>query len=218
MIHRSKLLRMIDEGEHQQQDFKFAISDSKKIARSLVAFANTDGGRLLIGVKDNGAVAGVRSEEEFYMIEAAAQMYCKPAINYGVNQHYYQGKTVLEIVVEASDFKLHKAPNKDGDYKVYTRVNDQNLLANSVYIRAMQQRLKPNNVLRVSKPVELLLHYFENNNEITFSAYMRLARISRKITLQILAQLVSLEILTIHFYETGVKYRYNEENAQGLSA
>ncbi|MGE5393191.1 MAG: helix-turn-helix domain-containing protein, partial [Candidatus Saccharibacteria bacterium] len=37
------LLKLIQQGEHQQQDFKYCISDSKKIARSLVAFANTDG-------------------------------------------------------------------------------------------------------------------------------------------------------------------------------
>ena len=45
---------LIEQGEHQQLDFKFEVSDSKKIARTLSAFANTDGGRLLIGVKDNG--------------------------------------------------------------------------------------------------------------------------------------------------------------------
>jgi predicted HTH transcriptional regulator len=50
---------LIKQGEHQQLDFKFEITDSKKIARSLVAFANTDGGKLLIGVKDNGAIAGM---------------------------------------------------------------------------------------------------------------------------------------------------------------
>ncbi|WP_302323539.1 helix-turn-helix domain-containing protein, partial [Bacteroides caecimuris] len=43
---------LIAEGEHQQQDFKFEISDARKIAKTLSAFANTDGGRLLIGVKD----------------------------------------------------------------------------------------------------------------------------------------------------------------------
>ena len=64
---------LIAEGEHQQQDFKFEISDARKIAKTLSAFANTNGGRLLIGVKDNGKIAGVRSEEEKYMIEAAAQ-------------------------------------------------------------------------------------------------------------------------------------------------
>ena len=41
----ARLYKMIREGEHQGQDFKFCINDSKKIARSLVAFANTDGGR-----------------------------------------------------------------------------------------------------------------------------------------------------------------------------
>lgn len=64
----------IAEGEHQQQDFKFEISDARKIAKSLSAFSNTDGGRLLVGVKDNGKIAGVRSEEEIYMIEAAAKL------------------------------------------------------------------------------------------------------------------------------------------------
>ena len=69
------LHRLIAQGEHQQQDFKYEISDARKIARTLSAFANTDGGRLLIGVKDNGKIAGVRSDEEIYMVEAAASRY-----------------------------------------------------------------------------------------------------------------------------------------------
>ena len=72
--------QLISEGEHIQQDFKFAISDARKIAQSISAFANTQGGRLLIGVKDNEKIAGVRSEEEIYMIEAAARMYCRPQV------------------------------------------------------------------------------------------------------------------------------------------
>ena len=57
------LEKLISEGEHVHQDFKFAISDARKIAKSLSAFANTEGGRLLVGVKDNGKIAGVRSEK-----------------------------------------------------------------------------------------------------------------------------------------------------------
>ena len=68
----SKLIKMIAEGEHQRQDFKYCINDSRKIARSMVAFSNADGGRLLLGVRDNGSVAGVKSDEEYYMAEAAA--------------------------------------------------------------------------------------------------------------------------------------------------
>ena len=65
----SHVLRMIAEGEHQQQDFKTRIDDSRKIARTLVAFANADGGRLLVGVKDNGTVSGVRVDEELHMVK-----------------------------------------------------------------------------------------------------------------------------------------------------
>ena len=75
MTHSDYIHRLISEGEHVHQDFKFEISDARKIAKSISAFANTEGGRLLVGVKDNGKIAGVRSEEEIYMIEAAAQRY-----------------------------------------------------------------------------------------------------------------------------------------------
>lgn len=217
-MQRSNLLRMIEEGEHQTQDFKFAITDSKKIARSLAAFANTDGGRLLIGVKDNGAVAGVRSDEEFYMIEAASQMYCKPEIPFAVRQHLHNGKTVLEILVEASTYKLHKAPNKEGDYKVYARVNDENMLVNNVYIRAMKQKMRAENVLRITKPVEVLLQYLEVNDEITFGHFARIARINRNVTTHILAQLISLDILSIHFSEKGARYRSTHKGRSALIA
>ena len=73
------LQRVIAEGEHERQDFKYAISDAMKIARSLSAFANHSGGSLLIGVKDNGAIAGVRNEEDIYVVEQAAELYCRPA-------------------------------------------------------------------------------------------------------------------------------------------
>ena len=62
------LQSLIREGEHQQQDFKYRVSDAQKLAKSVSAFANTDGGRLLIGVRDDGNMSGVRSEEEIYMM------------------------------------------------------------------------------------------------------------------------------------------------------
>lgn len=65
------LLQLIREGEHQQQDFKYRVADACKLAKSVSAFANTDGGRLLIGVRDDGNLSGVRSEEEIYMMHQA---------------------------------------------------------------------------------------------------------------------------------------------------
>jgi len=55
---------MIREGEHVSQDFKYFLSDTRKIARTLAAFANSKGGRLLVGVKDNGNIVGLKHQEE----------------------------------------------------------------------------------------------------------------------------------------------------------
>ena len=127
--------KLIEEGEHQMLDFKFEISDCKKIARSLVAFANTDGGRLLIGVKDNGSISGVRSEEEKHMIQTASEMYCIPNVNFQAKEWNINGKTVLEIIVPKSKYHKHKAPDHNNIYKVYIRVKDQNILADGILLK-----------------------------------------------------------------------------------
>ena len=93
------LQQLISQGEGLNLDFKFAISDSRKIARSIVAFANAKGGKLLIGVKDNGVVAGIRSDEEIYMIDTALLMFCKPHIETKQKVLNYLGKEVLEVKV-----------------------------------------------------------------------------------------------------------------------
>lgn len=115
------LQQLIAEGEHQQQDFKFEISDARKIARSLSAFSNTDGGRLLIGVKDNGRIAGVRSEEEIYMIEAAAKLYCRPNVEIGVQTYEVDGKTVLVAEIPKAEQKPVQVQDETGKYLAYVR-------------------------------------------------------------------------------------------------
>ena len=71
-----ELERMISKGEGVQLDFKQAITSQRKIARTLAAFANNRGGKLLIGVKDNGTLIGCDIEEEMYMIHEAAEHFC----------------------------------------------------------------------------------------------------------------------------------------------
>ncbi len=89
-------------GENQQLDFKFEISDAKKIARTFSAFANTRGGKLLIGVKDNGKISGIRSDEEAYMAESAAHLFCKPAVPFQLKRWVVEGRCILEVEIPAS--------------------------------------------------------------------------------------------------------------------
>ena len=125
---------LIAEGEHVRQDFKFEVSDSRKIARSLSAFANTDGGRLLIGVKDNGRIAGVRSEEEMYMVEAAAQVYCTPEVEVEMRVYRPEGRSVLIASVEPAPRKPVMVKEEGGRKLAYVRIADENILASPVHI------------------------------------------------------------------------------------
>ena len=73
--------KLISEGEGVSLDFKKTITSCEKIARTMVSFANNKGGRLLIGVYDDGTIKGVKSEdEERYMITKAAHFFARPAL------------------------------------------------------------------------------------------------------------------------------------------
>ena len=135
--------QLVSEGEHCHQDFKFEISDARKIARSLSAFANTEGGRLLIGVKDNGKIAGVRSDEEIYMIEAAATMYCKPKVELETQTYKVEGKTVLEIRINETVSKPVYALDETNKPWAYIRIKDENILATPVHLKMWQHSKKP---------------------------------------------------------------------------
>jgi predicted HTH transcriptional regulator len=56
--------KLIFEGEGVTLDFKKTITSCEKIARTMVSFANNKGGKLLIGVADDGIIKGVKSEDE----------------------------------------------------------------------------------------------------------------------------------------------------------
>ena len=172
---------LIEEGEHQQLDFKFEISDSRRIARSLAAFANTDGGRLLVGVKDNGAIAGVRSDEEIHMIQAAAEMYCRPEVHYTTEEWEINGKTVLEVIIPRDEKMKHRAPDNQGNYKVFVRVKDENLVADPILLKVWK-RQKNAKFTKVSftEPEMQLLHYLSEHSSITMEEFLELTPIINK--------------------------------------
>jgi predicted HTH transcriptional regulator len=200
MEHSHHIQNLIAQGEHQQLDFKFEISDARRIARTLVAFANTDGGRLLIGVKDNGAIAGMRSDEEFYMVEAAAKMYCRPQVEFDLKEWTVNGKKVLEIIIKKSAQKPHFAAHKDGKWLVYIRVKDQNLLANRVLLKVWEKGKQPTGVfLKFTSTEKLLLDYLESNSFITLPKFQRMAGISRTKAENILVKFILLKTIRITF-------------------
>ena len=208
----SKLLKLIAEGEHQMQDFKFCVSDSRKIAKSLVAFANTDGGRLLLGVKDNGKIAGVSSDEEFYMIEAAANMYAEPKIPFTTYQWNVNGKTVLEINVDASPNKPHFAKDDSGKWIAYIRKRDENIVVNRIQVEVWKKQKSPKGIyISYSDDEKFLVDYLNSHGSITLSKFMRTAPISRNKAIDILSNFILLDILVMEAGKDITYFKLNED-------
>lgn len=199
---------IIKQGEHQQLDFKHSITDSKKIARSLAAFANTDGGKLLVGVRDNGSIAGIRSDEEFYMVQAAADLYCIPEVTFKTKVWEIQDKTILEITIpKRTAAKLVTAPDKNGIPKVFIRVNDENFIVNNIYLRAWNHKKFGKGVLiRYDEPERILFEYLAENRNITFSKFKKLTNLNKYKAERILINLIVLDVIRINFSENQITY------------
>ena len=156
------LKSLIAQGEHQELDFKFEISDARKIARTLSAFSNTSGGRLLVGVKDNGRIRGIRSDEEYYMVESAASLYCKPEVQFETRNHSIEGKSVLEIYIPPVDHKPVYALDEEKRWMAYIRVADENILANIIQLRVWKDERKTRGrLLEFTRKEQILLETLE---------------------------------------------------------
>lgn len=187
---------LISQGEGLTLDFKYSITDSRKIARSLVAFANTQGGTLLIGVKDNGNITGVNTDEEYYMVEAASQLYCKPVVPFEVVKWDINGKTVLEVKVKPSKCKPHKAPDKSGIYKAYIRVNDNNVLASPIQLKIWKAEKSRSPInLFFGLAENALIDYLKSHKTITIDHFSRLGFISKSEAERILVNLSALGLI-----------------------
>ncbi len=172
------------------------------------AFANTDGGTLLIGVKDNGKIAGVRSDEEIYMAEAAAQMYCQPAMDLKIIQWTEEKKTVLEIIIPKLTGEICYAQDYDGKWIAYVRVDDKNFQASPVHLRVWKRKLKayPTHITYTEKEKKLLDH-LTANADITLKGFCTLAEIKKNMAETILVNLIMLDIIEIFYTEQAVLYR-----------
>jgi predicted HTH transcriptional regulator len=206
------LRKLIDAGENQQLDFKYCVSDSRKIARSLAAFANTDGGRLLIGVRDNGSIAGIRSDEELYMVDTAVHLYCSPEVPFTTRQHNCGGKTVLEVEVAKGPERPYRVKDENGKWLAYFRHNDQNLVAGRVLLQVWRKEQKPRGVMvRFGKAENILMEYLSQKGPVTVSMFRKIASIPAHRAEAILANLILLKVLVMNASEKGVTYGLNPE-------
>lgn len=188
--------RLIEEGEHLHQDFKFAISDARKIARSISAFANNDGGSLLIGVKDNGVIAGIRTEEDIYVVEQAAQMYCRPEQHIEFTAYKTEGgNVVVKADVKKAELRPVKAIDDNGKWKAYYRVKDENIMASSLMVKAWnEEQTYDGAILTISDAEKSLLDLLEEG-PMSVADLTKRVHISRHNAEQLIINLYLMDVV-----------------------
>lgn len=199
------LSRLIAEGEHEHQDFKYTISDARKIARSISAFANNSGGHLLIGVKDNGTIAGVRNEEDIYVVEAAASLYCRPAQQLQFSAYTAEGGAiVIKAEIPKSPTRPVQAMEPDGSWRSYYRVKDENIVASPLMVKAWKlSESEQGLTMSLSTIEQTVLNHLRQSGSSTVERIMIEASISRRTADNIVVRLASLGVITFLHTKNG---------------
>jgi len=200
--------KLIFEGEGVTLDFKKTITSCEKIARTMVSFANNKGGRLLIGVADDGTIKGVKSEdEERYMITKAAHLFSRPALEPVFEEIYVDDKLVLVVDTPESTLKPHYALAEDGKWWVYVRVKDKSVLASKIVVDVLKRSADNAGVLiEYSLKEKSLLEYLEKMNRITVKEYCELIKVGRRAAQRILVNMVLSGVIKIHTTEKDEYY------------
>lgn len=211
-----KISELIKQSESERLDFKQNAGNLAKIARSLCAFANTQGGILAIGISDGREVIGIDPEEQKYLFEQAAGKYCQPAIDVHFEVledeaefEWLEPKQVLLAHIAEAKYKPIYYLGKSGEKVVYVRVGDKSLPASASLIKRMERGLPLHQVAdaeQLNKHERRLFQYLENNERITASAFAQMVNISKQRAGKILVQLMQEGLLREHTIEKTTFY------------
>jgi predicted HTH transcriptional regulator len=201
----NELYRLVRRGEGDTLEFKRKAAHPEKIVREVVAFANTKGGDLLIGVDDNGKIPGVKyAEEEIYVLNKAMSALCKPRVKFDINiipLDEDESRAVVHYQIHESKKKPHYAlPDETAAWgKAYVRLADRSIQASKEVRNVIKFSQRKNaRVLEISEKEKLLLKYLGEKDSITVSQFQELAELNRYNASKILVNLVVSNVLMIH--------------------
>jgi len=204
--HINELLR---QGEGLNLDFKQTLSSMSKIACTIVAFANTNGGTLLIGVSDDKRIVGIREEEEIYMLENAASAFCQPEVPMTLIVHEIQGKMLIEAQIPESQAKPHAARDEEGKYWVYIRNEDKTLKASREMFEVMKRNSRQAPVLvKMNETETRVIKTLAEQGSVSFSYLESLPGMKKRYLSEALILLVRAGVVRLKPGEPEDQYVY----------
>jgi predicted HTH transcriptional regulator len=210
-----KLRAIIEPGESDTVEFKRKFSGYEKIAKEMIALANTRGGYLLVGVDDDGRIVGVESEKsEIDLLTTAAEFYCEPPVEHAMDVVDIDGFDVVAVRIPESDTKPHHLKLSDSatadprDTRVYIRQGDRSVMASREVARVLAASSPSAPPLRVEigDAERALFSHLERQGRITLREFRHLVNISERRASRSLVRLVRAGLIRLFTDQTEDYY------------
>ncbi len=196
------LRELVRQGENKYVEFKLKTNHPEKIVREMVAFANTDGGKVIIGIADDKSIKGLKfPDEDEYILKKAIDKYIYPPIDYDLERIRVEGeKEVLIFSIDKSPIKPHFV-DLDGipeNRKVYVRVEDRSVQASKEVREILKGERKSLNIrFHYGEKEQILMKYLSQNDKITVDIFANIAQLPRRIASKTLVMLTLANVLKI---------------------
>lgn len=206
-----RIRHLVSGGESVTVEFKRKVAHPEKIIKELVAFANTRGGYLFIGVNDDGTIPGLKfPEDHIYLLEKAIEKYCRPALPYDIDTiQLSEDRWVVLVQVEESLRKPHYIISSLDENKktTFVRAGDKSIQASREMREIIRRRNNPKNIkFNYGEKEKKLFEYLELHQNITLPDFCKLAEISPYRASRTLILLTLANVIKIAPDDKGDKY------------
>ena len=207
---RRELEQLVELGEGINVEFKRRVPQPQRIAKEIVALTNTHGGRVVLGVDDDGTILGIdhASEEEF-LLRQAVEAHCRPAVEYETERIVVEPRcAVLVVTIPESSTKPHRVVENEGDpgeaETAYVRVEAKSIEAGAETLEELRNQKDRSGVtFEFGETESLLMRYLDDYGRISVSQLAQLADISPERASQTLLRLTKADLLHLHPDEDG---------------
>ena len=203
------LKKLVAKGEGATLEFKRKASYPEKIIGEMAAFANTNGGVLLVGVSDDGTIPGLKfPDEEAFAIRSALKKFCRPAIRFKEELiPLSENRFVLSYEIFASDRKPHYIVHSKLNQEVFVRVADKSIKASREVEEIIRRRQHPKDIqFTYGEYEKMLMQHLSIHKSVTLKEFMELSNLKRYYASRKLVLLVLANVLRVVPNEKGDHY------------
>jgi restriction endonuclease Mrr len=196
------LQAIVAQGEGLHIEFKRKLPEWEKLMREIVAFANTEGGVLLIGVADDGTISGTRDPREVEeALDIFIREYTLPVPDYRLETiPLSANRAVVAIHIPESLNKPHRALERPltPPGQVLIRIADSSARASKEMVELLKFGARPRDMkVEYGDKEHLLMQYLAAHLHVTVTGFAHLAKIPRPIASKTLVHLAKANVIRI---------------------